>query len=143
MCTGGKSIREIYDGFNLNLIQKLPMKDATFIARLHQANLFGNGRLKSQVAAKDTQQDAATHFLNEAISLCIPNDDDDVDLDPLYRLLKAMEQYGGPANTLAKLAEKIKKAIPYTEGIYLFCGVTAVVRIASNRRVSNSLHNLY
>ena len=120
MCTGGKSIKEIYDGFNLNLIQKLPMKDATFIARLQQAGLFGNGDLKSQVAAKETRQEAAAHFLNEAISPCIPNNDDDVDLKPLYKLLKAMEEHSGPANTLAELAEKIRKAIPYTEGICIY-----------------------
>ena len=114
MCTGGKSIKEIYDGFNVNLIQMLPMKDATFIARLQQAGLFGNGNLSRQVATEKTSQDAATYFLNEAISPSIPNNDDDVDLDPLCKLLKAMEQHGGPAKTLAKLAEKIKKAIPYT-----------------------------
>ena len=119
MCTGGKSIKEIYDGFNPNLIQMLPMKDATFIARLQQAGLFGNGDLKSQVATERTSQDAATYFLNQAISPCIPNNDNDVDLDPLYKLLKVMEEHGGPAKTLAKLAEKIRKAIPYTKGMYL------------------------
>ena len=75
--------------------------------------------LRSQVAAKETQQEAAAHFLNNAISPSIPNSDDDIDLNPLYRLLKAMEEHGGPAKTLAKLAEKMKKAIPYTEGMFL------------------------
>ena len=121
--TGGKSVKKIYDRFYQKLVQKLPIKDATFIATLHSAGLFGNGNLKKEVATKDTEQQAAIHFLDKAISTCLPDDDDDddddddVDLKSLYDLLKAMERHGGAAKTLAK---KMKKAIA-TEGIYLFC----------------------
>ena len=85
------------------------MKDAIFIAYLVQEGLFGNGNLKSEVKAKPTSSEAAAHFLDEAISVHITINK--VNLEPLYKLLKVMEKYGGAGRSLAK---DIKEAIPYS-----------------------------
>ena len=106
-----KSVREKYDDFFPQLITKLPMTDAIFKAYLVKEGLFsGGGDLKGQVDAKATSADKATHFLENAISPSI-TDDDCLDLDPLYKLLGVMEKYGGVVKTLAA---KIKAAIPYS-----------------------------
>ena len=85
------------------------MKDPIFIADLVPEGLFGNGNLKSEVNAKPTPSEAASHFLEEAISVHITINK--VNLKPLYKLLKVMEKYGGAAKSLAK---DIKEAIPYS-----------------------------
>ena len=103
------SIKSKYEEFYSQLVDKLPMRDAKFMASLTSAGLFAGGNLKDEVIAQSTPADKATHFLDNAISPYI--EDDDVDLEPLYKLLKAMEKHGGVAK---RLADKIKTAIPYT-----------------------------
>ena len=111
MCAGTnpEDIIEKYEGFTLQLTQILPMKDAVFLASLTSVGLFGKGNLKSEVKAKPTASEAAQHFLDEAISKNITVSK--VDLKPLYKLLNAMEKFGGPAGNLAK---DMKKAIPFS-----------------------------
>ena len=105
-----QSIKEKYEKF-YSAFDKLPMEDSKFIADLVSANLF-TGDLRNEVKAQPTQAKKAIHFLDNAISPYIVDDDDDVDLEPLYKLLKVMEKYGG---VVKKLAEKIKTAIPHSE----------------------------
>ena len=107
--TNPEDIVEKYEGFTLQLTQILPMKDAIFLASLTSVGLFGKGNLKSEVKAKATASEAAQHFLDEAISknMIISK----VDLNPLYKLLNAMEKFGGVTGSLAK---DMKKAIPYS-----------------------------
>ena len=111
VCAGTEceDIKEKYEGFIPQLTRCLPMKDAYFIAHLVAKGLFGNGNLKSEVEAKPTKAEAALHFLNEAISVHITINK--VNLEPLYKLLKVMEKYGGAGKSLAK---DIKEAIPYS-----------------------------
>ena len=103
------SDKEKYDEIYPDLVTKLPMKDVTFLAKLTKERLF-TGDLKDEVNAKATAAQAAAHFLDSAISPYI-EEDGDVDLEPLYKLLKAMEKHGG---ILKKLVAKIKKALPYS-----------------------------
>ena len=105
-----KSVKEKYDEFYSPLVDKLPMMDAKFMASLTSAGLFSEGNLKDEVQAERTSAARATTFLDSAISPYIQ--EDDVELEPLYKLLKAMEKHGGIAK---RLAEKIKTAIPYNE----------------------------
>ena len=108
------SVREKYEGFIPQLVRKLPMTDAIFKANLVKEGLFsGGGDLKGQVDAKATSAEKATHFLDKAISPGIMDeDDDDLNLDPLYKLLGVMEKYGGVVKTLAT---KIKTTIPKSD----------------------------
>lgn len=101
------SAKEKYEGFYSDLVKKLPMNDSMFLAGLTSAGLFAAGNLKDEVNARGTAAEKATHFLDEAISPYI--EEDDVDLEPLYKLLKVMEKHGG---VVKRLAEKIKSAIP-------------------------------
>ena len=105
------SVKDKYEEFYLDLVKKLPMKDPMFLAGLTSAGLFAGGNLKDEVKARPTPADKAGHFLDEAISPYI--EDDDVDLEPLYKLLKVMEKHGG---VVKRLADKIKAAIPYDGG---------------------------
>ena len=102
--TNPEDIVQKYEGFTLRLTQILPMKDAVFLASLTSVGLFGKGNLKSEVKAKATASEAAQHFLDEAISKNITITK--VDLNPLYKLLNAMEKFGGVIGSLAKEMKK-------------------------------------
>ena len=103
-----QSIKEIYEQHYSGLVDKLPMKDAKFIAALTSAGFF-IGDLKNEVDEQLTQAKRASHFLDSAI---LPSLKDDDDLDPLYNLLKVMEDHGG---VVKRLAKTIKTAILRTE----------------------------
>ena len=116
VCAGTKpnleDIKKKYGDFFPKLIKNLPMDDAFFKSYLRADGLFGNGDLRDTVAAQPTSAQAATKFLDGAISpYILVDDDDDLNLEPLYKLLRAMEKFGNAAGTLAK---KIKEAISYS-----------------------------
>lgn len=103
------SVKDTFEVFRSSLVSQLPMKDAIFLAMLTREHLFP-GSLKTEVMAQPSATQAATYFLNNAIS---PNIEQDVNLDlnRLYKLLKVMEKHGG---MLKRLAAKIKAAVPYS-----------------------------
>ena len=105
------SAKDKYEEFYSDLVKKLPMKDPMFLADLTSAGLFATGNLKDEVKARSTPADKATHFLDEAITPFM--EEDDIDLEPLYKLLKVMEKHGG---VVKRLADKIKAAIPNDGG---------------------------
>ena len=94
---------DIYNDFNDNLVQKLPMDDACFLAALTKENLFP-GDLKDKVKSQSTTKDKASYFLDNAIKPC-SGDGDDVDIEPFLKLLKVMKKFNSDA--LKKLATKI------------------------------------
>ena len=107
-----EDIKKKYNDFYPKLIRNLPMDDVIFQSYLVADGLFGNGDLKDRVRAQPTTAQATTKFLDKAISPHIlVDDDDDLNLEPLYKLLRAMEKFGSAAGTLAK---KVKEAISYS-----------------------------
>lgn len=75
------------------------MNDALFMATLTAKGFFNAGVLKERVQAQLTRAEAATVFLGEAIDPYISNDY--TDSEPLYKLLRVMEEHSGPAEVLA------------------------------------------
>lgn len=84
------TLKEVYDGFLMQLINSLPMKDSKFIHQLDEAGLL-TGIHGVNIKAKSTSKDAAIHFLHYVInggwSL-------DYNLNPrLDKLLEIMKNY--------------------------------------------------
>ena len=83
-------LKDIYEKHYLKLVEKLPMRDAKFLAGLTSAGLFAGGDLKDQVLAENTPAAKATVFLDSAIGPYMEEDDEDV--EELLKLLKVMEK---------------------------------------------------
>ena len=96
--------KEIYDEFNLKLVQNLPLKDPYFIAELTKQHLF-SGVLKEEVMMASTEAEATTRFLCKAVERSLDTDN----REPFDRLLLVMENFG--SLTLNKLAEEIKQQL--------------------------------
>ena len=94
---------DVYNRFNINLVRKLPMDDAYFLANLTSERLFC-GNLRQEVNAKSTSGDKASHFLDKAIRPSL-DDPDDTDLNPFFKLLRVMERHD---NNLKRLATNIR-----------------------------------
>ena len=101
--------KDVYIGFNVELVQQLKLKDPLFIAILTTQCLFF-GELKAKVRKESTEAEASTLFLQEAIEPSLETNDP----EPFMKLLSAMDQFGGP---LKKLSAEMKKHLksPTTE----------------------------
>ena len=103
--------KEAYINFNVPLVQQLKMKDPIFIARLTQQDLFF-GELKAKVRGEATAPHAASLFLQEVIEPSLENNDD----GPFFKLLSAMDQFGGPLKSLsAEIRKSITKELQSTD----------------------------
>jgi len=86
--------------FNERVVNCLPMRDPTFLAKLTTKGLFlGQGDLKEQIAPM-TSAMAATRFITEL--------EKRGKKDSFETLLLAMKEYGGG---VTELAEEIEKTI--------------------------------
>ena len=94
--------KEVFDTFNPELVQLLPLKDAHFMANLTKQHLF-SGTLKEEVLAASTQADATTRFLYRAIERPL----DVGKREPFDRLLLVMEKCNDPI--IKELAREIKQ----------------------------------
>lgn len=61
------TIKKILRQFYSKLVEALPMRDATFIAKLYSQN-FLPGDLKHQIQSKETRTEQASHFLDHMYS---------------------------------------------------------------------------
>ena len=96
--------KEIYDEFNLKLVQNLPLKDPYFMAELTRQHLF-SGTLKEEVMMASTEAEATTRFLYKAVERSLDTDN----REPFDRLLLVMEKFG--SLTLNDLAKEIKQQL--------------------------------
>ena len=89
--------------FLSQLIEILPMDDATFISALFSANLLP-GNLKAEVKSLSTSADKADYFLDHAI---FPNIDNDK--TNLEKLLNVLEKSNNAA--VKNVATEVRRAI--------------------------------
>lgn len=83
------------------------MDDAIFSARLVSGQLFF-GDLRAEVDGEPTRARKASCFLDRGIKPSLEDDDGDVDIRSLLRLLGVMEGY---SPVLKRLATKIKRSL--------------------------------
>ncbi|XP_065898770.1 basement membrane-specific heparan sulfate proteoglycan core protein-like isoform X3 [Dysidea avara] len=90
---------EAFIDYQDELLQKLPMNDAVFVALLKKNNFF-SGNQKAAMQAQCTEVEKAQYFLDDIVGH---------DIDVLFvKLLSVMEVYGEPITTLAgKIKERI------------------------------------
>ena len=88
--------KDAYNKFNAKLMYLLKMKDPHFIARLTTKDLF-YGELKAKVGEQPTEAKANNVFLQDVIEPCLETDD----AEPFFKLLAAMDEFGGPSKDLS------------------------------------------
>ena len=96
------SLKGVYEKHYVDLVNRLPMTDATFMARLTPAGFF-SGDLKAQINVERTPAEKATKFLEGAITPYMQ--EDGADVRELLKLLNAMDKHGG---IVKRLADNIK-----------------------------------
>ena len=96
--------KKVFDEFYLKLVERLPLKDALFLAGLTGQNLF-SGTLKEEVMTAPTAKDATTRFLDKAIKRSLDIDD----REAFNKLLLVMEKSG--FRRVKTLAEQIKQKL--------------------------------
>ena len=101
MSTKRASTKQVFLHYYPQLVEILPMNDATFTAALVPYDLLP-GDLKDQLEARKTSKDKATHFLDNAIKPSIIIGDD----SSFTNLLSVMADGDFPGvKNLAKLIE--------------------------------------
>ena len=98
------SALEVFEEFFPKLVNKLPMKDPIFSAKLLQKGLFA-GNMKAKVKAQPTEADAADYFLDHVIRPPLDNHDQ----EPFEKLLTVMTQFNN--QPLKKLAGTIRQKL--------------------------------
>ena len=63
-----KSTKEKYEEVYSDLVRKLPMNDAKFLADLTKEGLFAGGDLRDEVKTQPTPAAKASHILDNSIS---------------------------------------------------------------------------
>ena len=117
---------EAFIDYQDELLQKLPMNDAVFVALLKKNNFF-SGNQKAAMQAQCTEVEKAQYFLDDIVGH---------DIDVLFvKLLSVMEVYGEPITTLAgKIKERIGLISCSRIGKYLTCTKSVRRYVNESRR---------
>ena len=100
--------KDAYNKFTVELMHQLKMKDPYFIARLTKQGLFfGRLNLKAKLREQPTEAEATNLFLQDVIEPCLETDD----AGPFFKLLAAMDEFGGLSKDLSA---RIKQHLDYT-----------------------------
>ena len=100
--------KDAYIKFNVQLMRQLKLKDPYFIASLTTRGLFCGGlNLKAKLREQPTEAEATNLFLQEVIEPCLETDDAEL----FFKLLEAMDEFGGPSKDLSA---EIKQHLDYT-----------------------------